>query len=169
MSVPAPAQHALLPGRWMQGPPGAGIMAEAQVIALYLAELHGWTRFVTMQNRLNLLYREEEREMLPLCREESIGVIPWSPMARGRLTRDWNEDSERQRTDAFGKNLIYEGSRGGQSRDRSRRSDCERARCTTSTDGIGVGVAKTWTLHTDHRYFENGSPFRSDLGLFPCV
>ena len=59
--------------------------------ALQLATRHGWTRFVTMQNHYNLLYREEEREMLPLCRAEGIGVIPWSPLARGRLTRDWDE------------------------------------------------------------------------------
>ncbi|CEJ10098.1 L-glyceraldehyde 3-phosphate reductase [bacterium YEK0313] len=74
--------------------------------ALYLAELNGWTRFATMQNYVNLLYREEEREMLPLCREEGIGVIPWSPLARGRLTRDWDETSARSETDAFGKTLY---------------------------------------------------------------
>jgi len=74
--------------------------------ALYVAELNGWTRFVTMQDHLNLLYREEEREMLPLCRAEGIGVLPWSPLARGRLTRDWNQTSERQETDLFGKTLY---------------------------------------------------------------
>lgn len=74
--------------------------------ALYVAERHGWTRFVSMQNHLNLIYREEEREMLPLCRDEGIGVIPWSPMARGRLTRDWDETSARQETDEFGRNLY---------------------------------------------------------------
>jgi aryl-alcohol dehydrogenase-like predicted oxidoreductase len=58
--------------------------------ALHLADRHGWTRFVTMQNHYNLIYREEEREMLPLCVDEGIGVIPWSPLARGRLTRDWD-------------------------------------------------------------------------------
>jgi aryl-alcohol dehydrogenase-like predicted oxidoreductase len=57
--------------------------------ALHVAETHGWTRFVSMQDHLNLIYREEEREMLPLCREERIGVIPYSPLASGRLTRDW--------------------------------------------------------------------------------
>ena len=74
--------------------------------ALYVADLNGWTRFVTMQDHLNLLYREEEREMLPLCRDQGIGVIPWSPLARGRLTRDWNETTERQETDLFGKTLY---------------------------------------------------------------
>jgi aryl-alcohol dehydrogenase-like predicted oxidoreductase len=74
--------------------------------ALHVAERNGWTRFVTMQNYVNLLYREEEREMLPLCEAEKIGVIPWSPLARGRLTRDWDETSERSRTDEFGKALY---------------------------------------------------------------
>jgi aryl-alcohol dehydrogenase (NADP+) len=74
--------------------------------ALYLAEKHGWTRFVSMQNHYNLLYREEEREMLGLCADQGIGVIPWSPLARGRLTRDWNEATERSETDAFGKTLY---------------------------------------------------------------
>ena len=74
--------------------------------ALYLADRHGWTRFATMQNYVNLLYREEEREMLPLCRAEGIGVLPWSPLARGRLARDWDESTERQRTDEYGKTLY---------------------------------------------------------------
>lgn len=73
--------------------------------ALYLADLHGWTRFVSMQNHYNLLYREEEREMLRLCREEGIGVIPWSPLARGRLTRDFDEKTFRTETDQYGKGL----------------------------------------------------------------
>ncbi len=73
---------------------------------LKTSEANGWTRFVTMQNYVNLLYREEEREMLPLCREEGIGVIPWSPLARGRLTRDWDEVSARSETDEFGKTLY---------------------------------------------------------------
>jgi 1-deoxyxylulose-5-phosphate synthase len=72
--------------------------------ALYVAEKHGWTRFVSMQNHLNLIYREEEREMLPLCREEKIGVIPYSPLASGRLTRDWSsETSLRSETDQIAK------------------------------------------------------------------
>ena len=74
--------------------------------ALHVAERHGWTRFVSMQNYVNLLYREEEREMLPLCEAEGIGVIPWSPMARGRLTRDWDERTARLDTDEFGRTLY---------------------------------------------------------------
>ena len=75
--------------------------------ALAISERRGWARFQTMQNYVNLLYREEEREMLPLCRAEGIGVIPWSPMARGRLTRDWDTTSARAETDEFGR-VLYE-------------------------------------------------------------
>lgn len=76
--------------------------------ALDLAERHGWSRFVSMQNYVNLLYREEEREMLPLCRAQGIGVIPWSPLARGRLARPWSDEqiTERARTDKFGQTLY---------------------------------------------------------------
>jgi 1-deoxyxylulose-5-phosphate synthase len=79
--------------------------------SLYLADKHGWTRFVSMQNHYNLLYREEEREMLPLCRAEGIGVIPWSPLARGRLAREWDEATERSQTDEFGRSLYDESDR----------------------------------------------------------
>jgi aryl-alcohol dehydrogenase-like predicted oxidoreductase len=75
--------------------------------ALCLAELNGWTRFVSMQNHYNLLYREEEREMLGLCAAEKIGVIPWSPLARGRLARPWQaESTKRFETDQFGKSMY---------------------------------------------------------------
>ncbi|HWA93093.1 MAG TPA: aldo/keto reductase [Terracidiphilus sp.] len=75
--------------------------------ALYLSDRHGWTRFVSMQNHYNLLYREEEREMMGLCQEEGIGVIPWSPLARGRLVRAWDaEATKRLETDAFGKQMY---------------------------------------------------------------
>jgi aryl-alcohol dehydrogenase (NADP+) len=76
--------------------------------ALFLSEKHGWSKFVSMQNHYNLLYREEEREMLGLCADQGIGVIPWSPLARGRLTRAWNEQTERAQTDEFGKTLYIE-------------------------------------------------------------
>jgi aryl-alcohol dehydrogenase-like predicted oxidoreductase len=74
--------------------------------ALALSDANGWARFVSMQNHLNLVYREEEREMLPLCREEGIGVIPWSPLARGKLTRPWGETTARSEGDGFGK-MLY--------------------------------------------------------------
>lgn len=76
--------------------------------AQYLARQNGWTRFVSMQNHYNLLYREEEREMMPLCQDEGVGVIPWSPLARGRLTRPWGEQGSTSRvsTDEFGSKVY---------------------------------------------------------------
>ena len=71
-----------------------------------IARSNGWTRFIAMQNHVNLLYREEEREMLPLCADQGVGVIPWSPLARGRLARAWDETTVRSETDGFGK-LLY--------------------------------------------------------------
>ena len=73
---------------------------------LAYSEAHGLTKFVSMQNHLNLIYREEEREMLPLCRDQGIGVIPWSPLARGRVARPWGEQTSRTETDEFGKTLY---------------------------------------------------------------
>ncbi|MFF5303967.1 MULTISPECIES: aldo/keto reductase [unclassified Streptomyces] len=77
----------------------------------HVAERHGWTKFVSMQNHYNLLYREEEREMLPLCADQGVGVLPWSPLARGRLTRDWGTTTERSSTDNFGNRLYQDGDR----------------------------------------------------------
>ena len=76
--------------------------------SLYLADLNVWTRFVSMQNHYNLMYREEEREMMPLCLTEGVGVIPWSPLARGRLARPWKVDDNTPRTkgDVFGSTLY---------------------------------------------------------------
>ncbi|EIV91459.1 aldo/keto reductase [Frankia sp. QA3] len=79
--------------------------------ALFVADAHGWTRFATMQNHYNLIYREEEREMLPLCADQGVGVIPWSPLARGRLTRDWDVTTARTEADEFGRKLYAEGDR----------------------------------------------------------
>ena len=74
--------------------------------SLAIQERRGWSRFVSMQNYLNLLYREEEREMLPLCADQGIGVIPWSPLARGRLTRAWEETTNRADLDPFARELY---------------------------------------------------------------
>jgi 1-deoxyxylulose-5-phosphate synthase len=74
--------------------------------ALALARQHGWTPFVSMQNFYNLLYREEEREMLPLCADAGVGVIPWSPLARGRLARPWQAETPRTKTDPYVKVLF---------------------------------------------------------------
>ncbi|MGY2702924.1 aldo/keto reductase [Nocardioides sp. HB32] len=80
--------------------------------AQHVAESNGWTPFVSMQDHYNLLYREEEREMLPLCADQGVGVIPWSPLARGRLTRDWDEETARSESDQFGSSLYRDEDRG---------------------------------------------------------
>ena len=86
---------------------GASSMAAWQFLKLIMtSERHGWAKFVSMQDQLNLIEREEEREMLPLCIDQGIGVIPWSPLARGRLTRPWGESTERMETDEYGKTLY---------------------------------------------------------------
>jgi len=74
--------------------------------AQHTAEVRGWTKFVSMQNHLNLINREEEREMLPLCADQGVAVIPWSPLARGKLTRDWDEKTHRSEQDGFGDYLY---------------------------------------------------------------
>jgi aryl-alcohol dehydrogenase-like predicted oxidoreductase len=74
--------------------------------AQHVAETHGWTRFVSMQDHYNLIYREEEREMIPLCIDQGVGLVPWSPLARGRLTRPWDTSTARTETDEFGGTLY---------------------------------------------------------------
>jgi aryl-alcohol dehydrogenase (NADP+) len=79
--------------------------------ALYTADLNGWTRFVSMQDYYNLLYREEEREMFPLLADQGVGSIPWSPLARGRLTRPWDAQTNRSENDEFGRSLYSDADR----------------------------------------------------------
>lgn len=90
---------------------GASSMHSSQFAqALSLQDIHGWARFVSMQDHYNLIYREEELDMLPLCYEQGVAVIPWSPLARGRLTRPWGDTTARSVSDEFGKTL-YESNR----------------------------------------------------------
>ncbi|HEY0952171.1 aldo/keto reductase [Nocardioides sp.] len=106
--------------------------------AQHTAERHGWTPFVAMQNHYNLLYREEEREMLPLCADQGVGVIPWSPLARGRLTRDWDAGTARTETDEFGATLY---------RDEDR-SVVETVAAVAARRGVPrAQVALAWLLH----------------------
>jgi 1-deoxyxylulose-5-phosphate synthase len=109
--------------------------------ALYVAEKHGWTRFVSMQDHLNLLYREEEREMLPLCLAEGIGVTPYSPLASGRLTRDWSaESSLRAATDQIAKSK-YDATAD------TDRQVVERVAAIANTHGVArVHIALAWLL-----------------------
>jgi len=109
--------------------------------ALHVAEKNGWTRFSTMQNMYNLLYREEEREMLPLCKEEKIGVIPWSPLAKGRLTRDWGTVTERSENDAIGAKFFPESSEAD-------RKIVERVKELAEKRGLPrAQIALAWVLH----------------------
>ncbi|MFJ2827966.1 aldo/keto reductase [Streptomyces sp. NPDC087263] len=108
--------------------------------AQYTARLNGWTRFVSMQNHYNLLYREEEREMLPLCADQGVGVLPWSPLARGRLTRDWDTDTARSRTDEYGRNLYQDG---------DREIVDAVARIAAARDVPRARIALAWLLHQD--------------------
>ncbi|WP_330281209.1 aldo/keto reductase [Streptomyces sp. NBC_00588] len=106
----------------------------------YTAELGGWTKFVSMQNHYNLLYREEEREMLPLCADQGVGVLPWSPLARGRLTRDWGTVTERSANDNFGSRLYPD----------SDRTIVEAVTRIAGERGVPrAQVALAWLLHQD--------------------
>jgi aryl-alcohol dehydrogenase-like predicted oxidoreductase len=109
--------------------------------SLHVADRRGATRFVSMQDHYNLLHREEEREMLPLCAAEGIGVLPWSPLARGRLARDWDQSTERSRTDEFGKTLYT-------SNVESDRRVIERVGEIARRRGVSrATVALAWLLH----------------------
>jgi aryl-alcohol dehydrogenase-like predicted oxidoreductase len=106
--------------------------------AQHVAERHGWTRFVSMQDHYNLLQREEEREMLPLCLDQGVGVIPWSPLARGKLTRPWDATSARSETDEFGKHLYLD----------SDRAIVERVQAVADGRGVPAAqVALAWVSH----------------------
>jgi aryl-alcohol dehydrogenase-like predicted oxidoreductase len=111
--------------------------------ALYLADLHGWTRFVSMQPHYNLLNREEEREMLGLCLAEGIGVLPWSPLARGRLTRPWESQvsTTRGQTDEYGKQ-IYSGTEEADKRVVDRVGEIAESRGVTRAQ-----MALAWLFH----------------------
>ena len=108
--------------------------------AQFVAERGGWTRFVSMQPEVNLLYREEEREMLPLCRDGGIGVLPWSPLARGRLARPWGEETARMNSDSFGSSLF------AQSQDVDRRVADALADVAARRGAPRAQIALAWLL-----------------------
>jgi aryl-alcohol dehydrogenase-like predicted oxidoreductase len=124
---------------------GASSMAAWQFQRMIrTSERHGWTRFVSMQDHYNLLNREEEREMLPFCAAEGIAVIPWSPLARGRLSRAWDDTSHRQQTDEYGKTL-YRASEA------SDRAITERVGAIAAGRGVSrAQVALAWMLQKPH-------------------
>jgi aryl-alcohol dehydrogenase-like predicted oxidoreductase len=123
---------------------GASSMATWQFVqAQYVADLGGWTRFVSMQDQYNLLMREEEREMHPYCLDEGVGVLPWSPLARGRLTRDWDAATRRSEADAFGRTLY----RQAETADRAISGAV--AEVATERGVSRAEVALAWLLHRD--------------------
>lgn len=107
----------------------------------HAADLNGWTRFVSMQDQYNLIMREEEREMLPYCHNQGVGVLPWSPLARGRLTRDWDATTSRTETDRFGGTLYR------QAEDADRRVADAVAAVAKERDVPRAQVALAWLLH----------------------
>jgi 1-deoxyxylulose-5-phosphate synthase len=109
--------------------------------AQYTAAANGWTRFVAMQDYYNLLNREEEREMFPLCADQGIGVLPWSPLARGRLTRDWDETTARAQADAYGAQLFSQVS------DSDREIVLRVAEVARKRDVPRAQIVLAWLLH----------------------
>jgi aryl-alcohol dehydrogenase-like predicted oxidoreductase len=106
-------------------------------------DLNGWVRFVSMQNQVNLIYREEEREMLPLCVDQGIGVIPWSPMARGRLARPWGEATKRSGSDPFG-SQMYEPNAASDEKIVNAVADVAKARGKTMAQ-----IALAWVMQKE--------------------
>ena len=133
--------------------------------AVFTSRLHGWTEFVSMQNHVNLLNREEEREMLPFCADQGIGVIPWSPLARGRLTRDWDETSERQQTDEFWQGSLYAGCRCRSRRGRRGRPSCRETRGPPCAGGAGLGRSERCRDRADHRCIQAEPSNRCRRGI----
>jgi aryl-alcohol dehydrogenase-like predicted oxidoreductase len=107
----------------------------------YTADLHGWTRFVSMQDQYNLIMREEEREMLPFCLDQGVGVLPWSPLARGRLARPYGESTRRSESDAFGNRLYRQA-------EESDRAVVDAVGAVAGARGVSrAQVALAWLLH----------------------
>ncbi|MEV4604194.1 aldo/keto reductase [Amycolatopsis sp. NPDC049253] len=109
--------------------------------AQYVADLGGWTRFVSMQDQYNLIQREEEREMHPFCLDQGVGVLPWSPLARGRLTRDWDESTKRSENDRFAERLY------SQAEESDRRVSSAVAEIAADRGVSRAQVALAWMLH----------------------
>jgi 1-deoxyxylulose-5-phosphate synthase len=107
----------------------------------HAADLNGWTRFVSMQDQYSLIMREEEREMLPYCLDQGVGTLPWSPLARGRLTRDWDATTERSAGDKFGGTLYR------QAEEADRRVAAAVAEVATERGVSRAQVALAWLLH----------------------
>ncbi|MBO2942610.1 aldo/keto reductase [Paenibacillus sp. F411] len=137
------ALHALVKAGKVRYIGASSMLAWQFAKAQHVAERNGWTRFVSMENRLNLLYREEEREMLPLCSDEGVGVTPYLPLAAGRLTRDWNEQTARSEKDQVAKALFSKT-------EEADRKVAERVREIAANRGISrAQIALAWLLQKE--------------------
>ena len=133
--------------------------------AQYLADRHGWTRFVSMQDQYNLLMREEEREMLPFCIDQGVGVLPWSPLARGRLTRDWGTTTaKRSTTRPFGAEDVPPGARSPTGHRRRGRRDRPRTRRLARADRAGLAPPSAGGQRADRRSDPARAPDRRPCG-----
>jgi len=111
--------------------------------ALYTAEKHGWTKFVSMQNHYNLIYREDERELIPLCKDQKIGLTPYSPLAAGRLARDWSETTYRLQTDEVAKSK-YDSTKDAD------KAIVDRVAELANKHGVSrAQISLAWLLHKD--------------------
>ncbi len=130
--------------------------------AISIQRARGWAQFISMQNYYNLLYREEEREMLPLCASEGIGVIPWSPLARGRLARPWQEQpANRPRQNRrLRREAVRKDRRHRQARNRSRKRDRPRTQSPTLPNRPGLAAPQTRHHRPHHRRHQTPSPRR---------
>ena len=133
--------------------------------AQYTAELHGWTRFVSMQNHYNLIYREEEREMIPFCIDQGVALMPWSPMARGffegnHRKGDWG-DTTRAKTDGYGQSMYYRDEDFEVAR--ARAGGCQRSRREPLSDCAGLGPRQAVCHGSDNRCQPHGAS-----GSVPC-
>lgn len=134
---------------------GASSMAAWEFQKLQnIADRHGWHKFISMQNYYNLLYREEEREMIPLCRDLGVGVLPWSPLARGVLAHKWDErGSKREQTDKLLKNLV----RGQENNPTDEEIVNRVAEVAEKRDGPMATVALSWCLKKGRRLSDYGA------------
>ena len=117
----------------------------------HAADLNGWTRFVSMQDQYSLIMREEEREMLPYCLDQGVGTLPWSPLARGRLTRDWDDDDARSENDKFGGTLYQQAEDADRQRGGGGRRGGEERGVSQGAGGAGVAAAQAGGDGPDRR------------------
>jgi len=143
---------------------GASSMYAWQFAKLqHTADLHGWAPFVAMQNQYNLLRRQDERELLPMCADMGVGAVPYSPQGKGRLARPWGEQSKRSSEDK----VVQAFDSPRRARRQRGPTGCRSEGCDHGSGGVGVGSAQSLRLRTHHRSDQAPSPAGSDRGIGP--